>query len=294
MKKIISIVLCVCMAVSVAFTLSENNSEIKASSNIVKVPVLGVYNYKMASYILKYTNKERTKRGLSKLRMNKSLTKAAMTRACELSIYVSANHIRPNGKDRASLNRSIQWENTLETSEPVWGNASKSLARKIVKSWMSSPHHREGILKRNFKSIGRGVFQGNGWTFASQEFSGYRFGKKCTSKKVTKEKSHNVLTQKKYLSKKYFKLITEVGGSFYEGHKMKLYVLHKNPYDKSITANVSPKKFKISSSNKKVAKVNKKGEIKAVKKGVTTIKLVCKGYSRLVLKKTIRVKKQDW
>lgn len=286
------------MFFSIVFVYPENNCSVKASSNIVKISVEGCYNYKVAQYILKYTNKERTKRGLSKLKMDKSLTKAAMKRACEISVYVSEKHIRPNGKDRASLNRKIHWENTIENQDSPYFTSKaevqryyKSLAKDLVKDWMSSPHHREGILKKNFRSIGVGVFQGGSWTYASQEFSSHKAGKKCKKNKEEKMKYHKVSTQKKYVSKKHFKIVSSLA-DYFEGEKGRLYIFHKNPYFSAMQISVNPKQFKFSSSNKNVVRINKKGRFNVLKKGVTTIKITYKGNKKVVLKKKIRV--QTW
>ena len=299
MKKIISITLCLCMILSVSFIHCEKECGAKAKSNIVKISVMGSYNYKVAQYILQYTNKERSKRGLSKLKMDKSLMKAAMKRACEISVYVSEKHIRPNGKDRASLNRKIQWENTIEGQDsPYFTSKSqveryyKKLAKNLVKDWMDSPHHREGILKGNFKSIGVGVFMSGSWTYASQEFSSHKARKKCKSYKVGKAKYHKVSTQKKHVLKKYFKIVSSVV-DYIEGEKGSFYIIHKNPYFSAMQIMVNPKQFKYSSSNKSVATINKKGEFVILKKGVTTFKATYKGNKKVVLKKKIRVEAWD-
>ena len=73
MKKSISFVVCLCLILSISFTNIDNPIRVMARAKTATISVLGSYNYKLAQYILKYTNKERTKRGLPKLKMDKSL-----------------------------------------------------------------------------------------------------------------------------------------------------------------------------------------------------------------------------
>ncbi len=298
MKKQISILLIFCMICSLVFTNIGVTNEIKANTKTANISVLVSYNYKLAQYILKYTNKERTKRGIPKLKMDKSLTKAAMKRACELSVHISETHKRPNGKDRASLNRKIQWENTIESYErwlipnKTSNKKYKRIARELVGEWMSSEHHRPGILMRKYKSVGIGVCHSIPWLYASQEFSSSKAGKKCKNKKVGKYKYYKVQSLKKYLAKKYFQAGVMDDGDLNPGEKASAWILHLNPYFNKIKVEVSPKNFKFISSNPKVISINKKGILKAKKTGYSKIKIMFKATSKIIWKKKVKVQKE--
>lgn len=295
MKKI-CLTICFCLLLIITMNCGSLNV-IRAKSKIINISVKGSYNYKLAQYILKYTNKERSKRRLPKLKMDNSLTRAAMKRVSELSICVSDIHKRPNGKDRASLNNKIRWENTLESYELKFvpkkasNKECKRIARGIVSSWMSSKHHRPGILMRSYKSIGIGVFYSYPWLYASQEFSWSKAKKVCKNKKVEKNKYHRVPTLKKYLAKKYFQVGSIAEGDFHPGDKESIWILHVNPYSKIIKVEVNPKHFRFTSSNKKVITVNKKGLLKAKKIGSSRIKVVFKGTSKVIWNMKISVQK---
>lgn len=88
--RILSVMLMICMVLSCsAFT------SFAGTGNYVKVQV--TQNYAEAQQILKLINKQRAKRGLRKLKLDKNLTKSAAKRAAELTVYIpeSSPHRRP-------------------------------------------------------------------------------------------------------------------------------------------------------------------------------------------------------
>lgn len=301
MRKSIKRLVAITTAIALCFSgVTVYKAQKVEAASKAKVYVDGTLNYRISQEMLKLVNKARKKRGKRALKMDKGLTKAAATRAVELSIYVSEKHKRPNGKDRASLNHRIAWENTCEGINTAYyysGMSKKKFAKKLAKetfdSLMSSPHHKEGILKASFKSIGIGAFIGNsgGDIYVAQEFSSSRAKKKFKSSKV-KKVVKKVSTKTKYLAKKYTKVdgiddfvITKRVGV---GKKIKAYVVHKNPYDKQLKTHLHNKSFKFKSSNKKIATVNSKGVIKGIKPGTVTITIRVKKCSKI--KYTLKIK----
>ena len=110
-----------------------------------------------AMEVIKLTNAEREKHGLSPLEVNDELMKLAQIRAKEVSTkYI---HERPDG---------TRVRKTHGCGENV---GAKKSAEKQVTSWMSSEGHRTNILLERYQSIGVGCYQAeNGRTYWVQIF----------------------------------------------------------------------------------------------------------------------------
>jgi uncharacterized protein YkwD len=285
-KRILSVTLIISMIMISSLSFGVKN--VQASSELVNVYVEGEFNYKVAQYILEYTNKERTKRGLSKLEMDSSLTESAMVRASELSILVSEEHERPNGLNRGSINSKIEWENAQEHYDSAWYYDPKDIAKDVVESWMSSETHKKGILTSKFKSVGIGVFYADNTWYSIQEFSSSSATTVC--KKTTVKKAiKKISTKSEYVTKKYSSLYIQ-SKKIYVKEKTNIQLYHSNPYG-LFEIQLNPKTFKFTSSNTSVAKVNSKGVVTGKKAGTTTITVKIKGTSTTLYKFKIKVKK---
>ena len=121
--------------------------------------------------ILHYTNRERTRRGLKKLKGQPSLIRAArghsrwmarrnryshtggggsqpqhrVQRAGYVSVSVGENIWRTSGSSGLAWHSRFHW------------NSSWRLGHAAVISWMNSPGHRENILNPSWQHIGIGV-----------------------------------------------------------------------------------------------------------------------------------------
>ena len=122
-----------------------------AKTDKLTIPV--VQDYEKAQEVLTLINAERGKRGLRKLKLDKTLTKYAVTRAAELCVMVpwKSPHRRPNGKLNSST-KNIAYECCQERG----GSSFSTTAESVVQDWMSSPSHRAGILLSSAKSVGIG------------------------------------------------------------------------------------------------------------------------------------------
>lgn len=107
-----------------------------------------------AEQILKLVNKERTKAGLSSLKMDTDITAAANVRAKE--IKQSFSHTRPNGTSFSSVlkEQGVSFRGSGENI--AWGQKSPE---QVTNAWMNSEGHRANILNKNFKNIGIGHYQ---------------------------------------------------------------------------------------------------------------------------------------
>ena len=245
------------------------------SASAASLPYIKVSTYQnnaQAKQVLQLINKERSKRGLGKLKLDKQLTDAAVKRAAEVSIYVprTSPHKRPNGKIAKTVFKRVNNECCAE------GYASP---KGVVHGWITSKTHRKLILDKKAKSIGIGCITTDGAdTFWTLELSYSKAKKKLSSsKKVHSYKK--VYAKKKLLKKSYFSLRPKSSYSYYEdegptmipGQKETLRVYYSSSYNYNYNSLLAASDFKWSSSNTSVAVVSKKGVVTAKADGYVKI-----------------------
>ena len=110
-----------------------------------------------ATYCL--VNKERTTRGIRKLRRNKRLDLASVRHARSMAARDFFAHGNFVGRIRSAnyLRGARGWR----LGENIaWGSGSLGTPAEIVDAWMRSAGHRRNILNRGFREIGIGVATG--------------------------------------------------------------------------------------------------------------------------------------
>lgn len=145
-------------------TIICKNSNMKAFGKhgyrlLDTVSISGKRCYSMAYEVLELVNKERTKKGLSKLYMNSEMLETAMVRAAETTLCFS--HTRPDSSLCFELNMDMTAENIA---------AGQNGAASVMDSWMNSEGHRENILSTTVSNIGIGCFYHNGTYYWVQCF----------------------------------------------------------------------------------------------------------------------------
>lgn len=100
--------------------------------------------------VLDLINKERSKVGVTPLKMDKELFNAAKIRTGELTKKFS--HTRPDGSSCYTVSSKVMGENI------AYGQATPE---SVMNTWMNSEGHRNNILNPNFKSVGIGYLKGN-------------------------------------------------------------------------------------------------------------------------------------
>lgn len=121
---------------------------------------------KMAKEVIRLTNIERRKYGLTELKYHAKLQQAAMTRAKELEIKYS--HERPDERDSGTAAFEAGVGNP--GGENIGAGFTKPEA--VVKAWMDSDGHRTTMLQSHYTHIGVGYYKGkNGTGYWVQEFS---------------------------------------------------------------------------------------------------------------------------
>lgn len=122
-------------------------------------PSAGTNQTSLAAGVVEQVNIERAKLGLSTLRVDPELTRAACIRARE--IVEKFSHTRPDGSSWSSISASAYGENIAKGQKTV---------DRVMASWMSSDGHRKNILKASFGSIGVCAYVHNGITYWVQLF----------------------------------------------------------------------------------------------------------------------------
>ena len=121
---------------------------------------------KMAKEVIRLTNIERRKYGLTELKYHAKLQQAAMTRAKELEVKFA--HERPDGRDIGTAAFEAGVGNP--GGENIGAGFTKPEA--VVKAWMDSDGHRTTMLQSHYTHIGVGYYKGkNGTNYWVQDFS---------------------------------------------------------------------------------------------------------------------------
>ena len=123
-------------------------------------------------------NRERTRRGLRRLRQDRLLTKAGRGHVRDMIRKRYFAHTSRSGSSFAKrifrtgyFRGARRW---AAGENLAWGTGSRSTPRKIVRSWLASPGHRRTMLTRKWREIGIGIVQGtprghrNGATYAAE------------------------------------------------------------------------------------------------------------------------------
>ena len=273
MKKVMRRILLAVFALSLLFCAPLTAH---AAKN-VKMPTIKVcQDYAQAQQILKYVNKERKKRHLKALKMDKKLTKHAITRAAELFVMIpfTSPHMRPNGKKNSG--NGIIYENCFEVTGGVYS------AKEVVKGWMDSPPHKKGILLPEANSIGIAAVRTRGLHDDLRQHCVLEFGsskaKSVEKSKKRKYYSITVSAPKKYRKKKYFQASVsylKFDADNYDDEIFRAVVRYKSPdcYHDTV---LDGKAFTWKSSNPSIAKIAKDGTVTWKKNGVVKFTAVMK------------------
>ena len=115
--------------------------------------------------VIKLTNAERTKQGLTKLTVNSRLATAAQKRASETAQKLS--HTRPNGQSWSTVLKEYNIKYTVAGENIAYNYYT---AAEAMEGWMDSQGHRANILNAKFKNIGVGLYEKDGVKYCVQLF----------------------------------------------------------------------------------------------------------------------------
>jgi len=139
--------------------------------NVYKPGVLGVESSVSQQELIRLTNVERQKNGLSPVTEDQRLNAAALAKAQNMFEEDYWAHFSPSGKDPWGFINGAGYKFTYAGE-----NLAKSFYQsdEVVKAWMASRTHKENILNKHYQNIGIAVLEGtlNGekTTLVVQEF----------------------------------------------------------------------------------------------------------------------------
>lgn len=118
-------------------------------------------------------NRERRRRGLSKLRGNRQLTAAAQRHNDHMQKRSCFDHVCPGENDLARRLGMVgylasglrQWS---YGENIAWGGGANGTPKAMVKAWMNSAGHRANILSSSFRDIGVGFTKGSPYSKRDQ------------------------------------------------------------------------------------------------------------------------------
>lgn len=121
-----------------------------------------------AREVLRLTNVERKKAGLSELETYTALKHAADKRSLELEESYNPDHKRPDGQGFYTVLGEYHVDYNLAGENIAMGQSSPE---EVVAAWMKSKGHRENILNNKFNMMGVGVYQYDGVIYWTQLFT---------------------------------------------------------------------------------------------------------------------------
>jgi uncharacterized YkwD family protein len=106
--------------------------------------------------VVKYTNIERVKNGLSELKIDSKLSEVAWYKSKDMQVNGYFSHTSPTFGSPFEMMISFGVNYTAAGENIAWGFRS---AEEVVTGWMNSEGHRRNILNANFTHIGVGFVQ---------------------------------------------------------------------------------------------------------------------------------------
>jgi uncharacterized protein YkwD len=117
-----------------------------------------------ASTTLCLINRERTRRGLRRLRANAALSRSASAYSREMARRDFFSHVSPGGGTMLQRIRRAGYlggaRGYAVGENLAWGSGSYASPLRTVRGWMRSPGHRANILSRRYTEIGVGIAAG--------------------------------------------------------------------------------------------------------------------------------------
>lgn len=118
--------------------------------------------------VIRLTNQERAKNGLSPLKADWQLSRVARYKSADMRDKGYFSHTSPTYGSPFTMmkNFNINYRSAAENIA-----AGQPSAQAVVKAWMESPGHRKNILTPNFTHIGVGYVKGGSYgTYWTQMF----------------------------------------------------------------------------------------------------------------------------
>jgi len=114
--------------------------------------------------VLCLVNRERTRRGLPRLSLDRRLSRAATKHSRDMVRRSYFDHVSPGGQTVRHRILRTGWLRGARGwtigENLAWGSGDHAGAADTVRRWMRSPGHRANILNARFREIGIGIALG--------------------------------------------------------------------------------------------------------------------------------------
>jgi uncharacterized protein YkwD len=163
-RLLLALVLAACVAVALPTASADAGERTRRAEcrNAGLQPAPGNLRLVRAA-VLCLHNRERAARGLPALRENARLRQAAKGHSDDMVALGFFAHESTSGADMADriLGTGYARGRGWSLGENIaWGTGGLATAGAIQRAWMSSPGHRDNILRRDFREIGIGIALG--------------------------------------------------------------------------------------------------------------------------------------
>ncbi|WP_085524539.1 CAP domain-containing protein [Tuberibacillus sp. Marseille-P3662] len=142
---------------------NQKNNQDQSKKNPTKNPSLSDFQKK----VIKLTNQERTKRGLSKIKADPQVSKVAQKKAKDMSQNHYFSHTSPQYGSPFQMMKDAGIDYQAAAENIAKGQDAPKV---VMEGWMNSAGHRKNILKKGITHIGVGYAQGQDGPYWSQMF----------------------------------------------------------------------------------------------------------------------------
>lgn len=111
----------------------------------------------LASEIAAGLNANRRANGVSELRFNRRLGRAAMAHACDMLVNDFFDHRGSDGSNSQARVQAAGYRDCIVAENIAWGYPR---SEQIISGWMNSPGHRRNMLHPRIEEYGVGITQG--------------------------------------------------------------------------------------------------------------------------------------
>jgi uncharacterized protein YkwD len=146
--------ICAC---AIAGVLATTPAEAHAGCSGAKAQISKASSAKLRSALLCLVNRKRSANGLSALRLDRKLQRAAGRHARDMVKHDYFAHQRSGGPDLTARLDRVGWNGRAWGETIAYGCGASSSPKATLRGWMNSPPHREIILSGSYRRGGLGV-----------------------------------------------------------------------------------------------------------------------------------------
>ncbi len=125
--------------------------------------------------VLRFTNEERAKHGLSSLSHDAALARVARAHSADMLAKNYFSHTNTQGCSSSCrvTNAGYEWKAVAENIHWMSGYnlSATETAKKIVTDWMNSPPHRATILNGTYTKAGTGIAQSGSKIYTTSNYA---------------------------------------------------------------------------------------------------------------------------